>query len=79
MTTTIIAKIMNNSITSEAKFYNIVETKTSFEFQNEFNMYVELDKVTGNLKTSNLSNNVNTQKLFKALFNIAIQLKNLSK
>ena len=70
---------MNNSIKQQAKFYNIVETETSFSFQNEFNMFVELDKVTGNLKTSNLSNNVITQKLFKALFNIAIQLKNLPK
>lgn len=70
---------MTNSITSESKYYSIIESENSFLFQNQFNMYIELDKKTGNFKTSNLHNNDTTQKLFAALYKRAIQLKNLPK
>ena len=70
---------MKNTITSEAKHYSITENENSFSFQNQFNMYVELDKKTGNFKTSNLYNNTTTQKLFKALYKRAIILKRYTK
>jgi hypothetical protein len=70
---------ITTTIENEAKYYSIIESENSFSFQNQFNMYIELNKNNGNLKMTNLTDNATTQKLFKALFNRAIQLKKSTK
>jgi hypothetical protein len=52
--------------------YRITETETSFIFQNQINIHIELDKKTGSFITGNVYDNETTQKLFSKLYKIAI-------
>jgi hypothetical protein len=54
-----------------SKIYRVTETKTSFIFQNNFNIYIELNKSNGSFITGNVYDNEQTQILFKKLYKIA--------
>lgn len=54
-----------------SKIYKITETQTSFIFQNDFNIHIELNKTDGTFITGNVYDNEQTQVLFKKLYKIA--------
>jgi hypothetical protein len=54
-----------------SKIYRVIETQTSFVFQNNFNIHIELDKTNGDFITGNVYDNEETQVLFKKLYKIA--------
>ena len=54
-----------------SKVYQVTETKTSFIFQNDFNITIELNKFNGEFITGNVYDNEETQVLFKKLYKIA--------
>ena len=56
---------------SLSKIYKITETQSSFIFQNDFNIYIELNKIDGTFITGNVYDNEQTQVLFKKLYKIA--------
>lgn len=56
---------------SLSKIYRVTETQTSFIFQNDFNIHIELNKANGSFITGNVYDNEETQVLFKKLYKIA--------
>ena len=56
---------------SLSKIYRVTETQTSFIFQNDFNIHIELNKVDGTFITGNVYDNEQTKLLFKKLYQIA--------
>ena len=56
---------------SLSKIYKITKTQSSFIFQNDFNIYIELNKIDGTFITGNVYDNEQTQVLFKKLYKIA--------
>lgn len=54
-----------------SKIYRVTETKTSFIFQNDINIHIELNKANGSFITGNVYDNKQTQILFKKLYKIA--------
>lgn len=56
---------------SLSKIYRVTETQTSFIFQNDFNIHIELNKVDGTFITGNVYDNEETKLLFKKLYQIA--------
>ena len=56
---------------SLSKIYRVTETKSSFIFQNDINIHMELNKENGSFITGNVYDNEQTQILFKKLYKIA--------
>lgn len=63
--------LKTNIMKSLSKIYKITETQSSFIFQNDFNIYIELNKIDGTFITGNVYDNEQTQVLFKKLYKIA--------
>jgi hypothetical protein len=62
---------MKISTATLRKVYTIRETATNYIFTNSFNIHIELNKLDGSYVDSNLKDNADTQKLFRALYKIA--------
>ncbi len=56
---------------SLSKIYRVTETQTSFIYQNDFNIHIELNKFDGTFITGNVYDNKETQVLFKKLYKMS--------